>query len=86
MTPEFRFQPPVEFFLEIRKSYLILFYRADDYQFALAVFVFLVLFAASRSIYLIDEWAFLRGRVPLLLWFATILLNLLLALATLPAA
>jgi hypothetical protein len=55
-------------------------------ELALAVFVFLVLFFASRSIYLIEEWAFLRGRVPLLVWFGTLLLNLLLALATLPRA
>jgi hypothetical protein len=53
-------------------------------ELGLAVFVFLVLFAASRSIYLIEEWAFLRGRIPLLVWSGTILLNLLLALATLP--
>ena len=55
-------------------------------ELALAVFVFLVLFAASRSIYLIEEWAFLRGRVPVLVWTGTLLLNLLLALASLPRA
>jgi hypothetical protein len=55
-------------------------------ELGLAVFVFLVLFAASRSIYLIEEWAFLRGRIPVLVWFGTILLNLSLALATLPKA
>ena len=55
-------------------------------ELGLAVFVFLVLFAASRSIYLIEEWAFLRGRIPVLVWVGTILLNLSLALATLPRA
>jgi hypothetical protein len=34
------------------------------------VFVFLVLFSACCSIYLIEEWAFLRGRVPLLVCLA----------------
>jgi hypothetical protein len=53
-------------------------------ELGLAVFVFLVLFAASRSIYLIEEWAFLRGRIPVLVWIGTLLLNLSLALATLP--
>ncbi len=51
---------------------------------ALAIFIFLLLFGASRSIYLIEEWAFLRGRGPVLWWTGTLLLNLLLALAGLP--
>jgi len=55
-------------------------------ELSLAVTVFLVLFAASRSIYLIEEWTFLRGRIPVLVWIGTVLLNLTLALATLPRA
>jgi hypothetical protein len=55
-------------------------------ELGLAVFVFLVLFAACRSIYLIEEWAFLRGRIPVLVWIGTLLLNLSLALASLPRA
>jgi hypothetical protein len=55
-------------------------------ELALAVFVFLVIFAGARSIYLIEEWAFLRGRGPVLAWAGTLLLNLLVALAGLPRA
>lgn len=50
-------------------------------ELGLVVFIFFVVFAAVRSIYLIEEWAFLRGRGPALVWAGTILLNLLLALA-----
>ncbi len=53
-------------------------------ELALAIFIFLVLFAASRSIFFIEEWAFLRGRGPVLVWAGTLLLNLLLALSGLP--
>jgi hypothetical protein len=53
-------------------------------ELALAVFIFLLLFAASRSIFFIEEWAFLRGRGPVLMWTGTLLLNLLLALSGLP--
>jgi len=53
-------------------------------ELALAVFIFMLVFAAARSIFLIEEWAFLRGRVPVLVWAGTLLLNLLLALAGLP--
>jgi hypothetical protein len=55
-------------------------------ELALAVFVFLMLFAASRSLYVIEEWATLRGKWPILAWAASILLNLILAVAFLPAA
>jgi uncharacterized membrane protein YoaK (UPF0700 family) len=55
-------------------------------ELALAVFVFLMLFAASRSLYVIEEWATLRGKWPILAWVLSILLNLALALAFLPAA
>jgi hypothetical protein len=55
-------------------------------ELALAIFIFLVVFFAARSVYLIEEWAFLRGRWPVLMWVGTLLLNLLLALASLPAA
>jgi hypothetical protein len=53
-------------------------------ELALAIFTFLLLFAASRSIFLIEEWAFMRGRGPLLVWAGTLLLSLLLALSGLP--
>jgi hypothetical protein len=55
-------------------------------ELALAVFVFLLIFAGARSVFLIEEWAFLRGRGPTLVWFGTLLLNLLVALAGLPRA
>ena len=55
-------------------------------ELALAVFVFLLLFAASRSLYVIEEWATLRGRWPIAAWALSILLNLALAVAFLPAA
>jgi hypothetical protein len=55
-------------------------------ELALAVFVFLLLFAASRSLYVIEEWATLRGKWPIAAWAVSILLNLALAVAFLPAA
>lgn len=55
-------------------------------ELALAIFIFLLVFAAARSVFIIEEWAFLRGRWPVLVWVGTLLLNLLLALASLPGA
>ena len=55
-------------------------------ELGVAVFIFLVIFAASRGIYLIEELSFLQGRWPWLVWVAGLLLNLGLAIAGLPGA
>jgi hypothetical protein len=55
-------------------------------ELALAVFVFLVVFAASRGIYLIEELSFLQGRLPWLVWVAGMAINLGLAIVGLPGA
>ena len=55
-------------------------------ELGLAVFVFLMLFSAIRSLYFIEEWATLRGRWPIVVYALSILANLALAVAALPAA
>jgi hypothetical protein len=54
-------------------------------ELGISIFIFVVVFAAARSIYLIEERATLRGRWPVLLWVASFVISLLLALAGLPA-
>ena len=55
-------------------------------ELGLAAFVFLMLFAAIRSLYFIEEWATLRGKWPIAVYALSILLNLGLAIAALPAS